>query len=204
MFQPHEKSLRLIEMTTDMTRLCNGCQKLTHLPTVIQHAENTSENWRVFDQSNGLWGIEEDTRPGNLAQWNTLAIFSPIIIHLSDWLFIAGCGKILRWGPLLRNLDGVCCSYWLETVRSLSSWWKHTAPRILTLLLLISISISIRKQNATSFISTLISQLCNHLAELRQELTELYKACNSGRQIAALHTLKVALFVTGSVGYSVS
>lgn len=50
------------------------------------------------------------------------------------------------------------------------------------------------KQNATNFISTLISQLCNHLAELPQELTELYKAYNSGRQIAALHTLKLALF----------
>ena len=50
------------------------------------------------------------------------------------------------------------------------------------------------KQNATSFVSTLIAQLCNHLAELPEELTKLYKTCNNGTQVAALYSLQAALF----------
>lgn len=50
------------------------------------------------------------------------------------------------------------------------------------------------KQNATSFVSTLIAQLCNHLAELPEELTKLYETCNNGTQVAALYSLQAALF----------
>ena len=44
------------------------------------------------------------------------------------------------------------------------------------------------------FVSTLIAQLCNHLAELPEELTELYKKYNNGTQVAALCSLQAALF----------
>lgn len=50
------------------------------------------------------------------------------------------------------------------------------------------------KQNATSFVTTLIAQLCNHVVDLPEELKELYKACNNGRGVATLDALKAALF----------
>ncbi len=50
------------------------------------------------------------------------------------------------------------------------------------------------KQNATSFVTSLIAQLCNHVVDLPEKLKELYKACNNGRGLAALDTLLVALY----------
>ena len=50
------------------------------------------------------------------------------------------------------------------------------------------------KQNATSFVTTLIAQLCNHVVDLPEELKELYKACNNGRGVATLDALQAALF----------
>lgn len=50
------------------------------------------------------------------------------------------------------------------------------------------------KQNATSFVTSLIAQLCNHEVDLPEKLKELYKACNNGRGLAALDTLLAALF----------
>ena len=50
------------------------------------------------------------------------------------------------------------------------------------------------KQNATSFVTTLIAQLCNHVVDLPEKLKELYKACNNGRGVATLDTLQAALF----------
>ena len=50
------------------------------------------------------------------------------------------------------------------------------------------------KQNATNFVSTLVAQLCNHIAELPEELTKLYQACSNGTQVAALYSLQEVLF----------
>lgn len=50
------------------------------------------------------------------------------------------------------------------------------------------------KQNATSFVSSLIAQLCNHVVDLPEKLKELYKACNNSRELAALDTLLAALY----------
>ncbi|MCJ1345324.1 hypothetical protein MMC31_003531, partial [Peltigera leucophlebia] len=50
------------------------------------------------------------------------------------------------------------------------------------------------KQNATNFVSTLIAQLCSHLAELPEELTKLYKTCNNGTHEAVLYSLQTVLF----------
>ena len=50
------------------------------------------------------------------------------------------------------------------------------------------------KQNATSFVTSLIAQLCNYVVDLPEKLKELYKACNNGRGLAALDTLLVALY----------
>ena len=50
------------------------------------------------------------------------------------------------------------------------------------------------KQNATNFVSTLIAQLCSHLAELPEELTKLYETCSNGTQVAALYSLQPVLF----------
>lgn len=50
------------------------------------------------------------------------------------------------------------------------------------------------KQNATSFVTTLIAQLCNHVVDLPEKLKELYKACNNGSGVATLDALQAALF----------
>ncbi|MCJ1347463.1 hypothetical protein MMC31_005688 [Peltigera leucophlebia] len=50
------------------------------------------------------------------------------------------------------------------------------------------------KQNATSFVTTLIAQLCNHVVGLPEKLKELYRACNNGRGVATLDALRAALF----------
>ena len=57
------------------------------------------------------------------------------------------------------------------------------------------------KQNATSFVTALIAQLCNHVVDLPEKLKELYKACNNGRGVATLDALRAALFaVVDKVG----
>lgn len=50
------------------------------------------------------------------------------------------------------------------------------------------------KQNATSFVTTLIAQLCNHVLDLPEKLKELYKARNNGRGVPTLDALREALF----------
>lgn len=50
------------------------------------------------------------------------------------------------------------------------------------------------KQNATSFVSTLIAQLCNHVVDLPEKLKELYEVCKNGRGVVTLDTLQAVLF----------
>lgn len=50
------------------------------------------------------------------------------------------------------------------------------------------------KQNATSFVTTLIGQICNHVVDLPEKLKELYKVCNNGRGVAILDALQAALY----------
>lgn len=51
------------------------------------------------------------------------------------------------------------------------------------------------KQNATSFVATLIAQLCNHVVDLPERLKELYKTCNNGKGVPTLDNLLATLFV---------
>lgn len=50
------------------------------------------------------------------------------------------------------------------------------------------------KQNATSFVATLIAQLRKNLANLPEKLKKLYKACNDGKELATLDELQATLF----------
>lgn len=51
------------------------------------------------------------------------------------------------------------------------------------------------KQNATSFVATLIAQLCNHVVDLPERLKELYETCDNGKRVATLDNLQATLFV---------
>ena len=49
------------------------------------------------------------------------------------------------------------------------------------------------KQDASTFTSSLIAQLCNRVVDLPEQLMELYKSCNNGHQKAAKRELKAML-----------
>jgi hypothetical protein len=49
------------------------------------------------------------------------------------------------------------------------------------------------KQNAATYVSSLIAQLCSQVVNLPEKLKELYKRCNNGKQKAAIYDLKSVL-----------
>lgn len=49
------------------------------------------------------------------------------------------------------------------------------------------------KQNATNFLSSLISQLCRQIVNIPEKLKELYKSCNAGKHTAAIQDLNAVL-----------
>jgi ankyrin repeat domain-containing protein 50 len=49
------------------------------------------------------------------------------------------------------------------------------------------------KQEVSAFVSSLITQLCNQVVDIPQELDDLYKKCNNGRQKATMRELKTTL-----------
>jgi ankyrin repeat domain-containing protein 50 len=52
-----------------------------------------------------------------------------------------------------------------------------------------------KKQEVSSFVSSLVAQLCSKVVDLPEQLKELYKRCNNGQVRAAMHDLKAALSV---------
>ena len=51
----------------------------------------------------------------------------------------------------------------------------------------------IEKQEVSTFMSSLIAQLCNQVVDIPEQLKGLYKRCNNGRQKATICELKMTL-----------
>jgi ankyrin repeat domain-containing protein 50 len=49
------------------------------------------------------------------------------------------------------------------------------------------------KQEVSTFVSSLIAQLCNQVVDIPEQLEDLYKRCNNGRQKATMRELKTIL-----------
>jgi hypothetical protein len=129
--------------------------------------------------------VERGRELSYLGPWNTQALY--LSNQTADAVtnpFIAGCGKTILTSTIVEHIKKNC-----EPESGLAYYYFDFNDT--------------QKQGAENFLSSLIGQLCSKTDKVPDQLKELYKKCNDGREKPPIQELELLLpIVAKGLNYS--